>query len=70
VEAVPVPHLERVAAAACGQRRKMLRSSLASLGIETVPLLNRAGIDPSQRAERLTPADFVRLARCLAESQA
>jgi 16S rRNA (adenine1518-N6/adenine1519-N6)-dimethyltransferase len=65
---VSVPHLERVTAAAFGQRRKMLRSSLASLGVETLPLLNRAGIDPSYRAERLTVADFVRLARCFTET--
>jgi 16S rRNA (adenine1518-N6/adenine1519-N6)-dimethyltransferase len=68
-EGVPVPQLERVTAAAFGQRRKMLRSSLATLGVETAPLLKRAGIDPAQRAERLSVADFVRLARCLAESQ-
>jgi 16S rRNA (adenine1518-N6/adenine1519-N6)-dimethyltransferase len=68
-DAVPVSHLERVTAAAFGQRRKMLRSSLAALGVETVPLLSRAGIDPSQRAERLTVADFIRLACCYATSQ-
>jgi 16S rRNA (adenine1518-N6/adenine1519-N6)-dimethyltransferase len=68
-EAVPVSHLERVTAAAFGQRRKMLRSSLATLGVETTALLNRAGIDPSQRAERLSVADFIRLAHCLVESQ-
>jgi 16S rRNA (adenine1518-N6/adenine1519-N6)-dimethyltransferase len=67
--AVPVSHLERVTAAAFGQRRKMLRSSLATLGVETAGLLGRAGIDPSQRAERLNVADFVRLARCLAEER-
>jgi 16S rRNA (adenine1518-N6/adenine1519-N6)-dimethyltransferase len=68
-DAVPVSHLERVTAAAFGQRRKMLRSSLAALRVETVPLLNRAGIDPSERAERLNVADFVRLAQCLAEQK-
>jgi 16S rRNA (adenine1518-N6/adenine1519-N6)-dimethyltransferase len=69
-EAVPVSHLEKVTAAAFGQRRKMLRSSLATLGVETSALLERAGIDPSQRAERLTVADFVRLAQCLANQRA
>ena len=63
--AVPVSFLERVTAAAFGQRRKMLRSSLASLGADTAALLEAAGIDPAQRAERLTVADFVSLARQL-----
>jgi 16S rRNA (adenine1518-N6/adenine1519-N6)-dimethyltransferase len=67
--AVPVSHLERVTAAAFGQRRKMLRSSLATLGTDTAALLSRAGIDPSARAERLTVADFIRLAQCFAESR-
>ncbi len=69
-DAVPVSHLERVTAAAFGQRRKMLRSSLASLGVDTAALMSRADIDATQRAERLTVADFIRLARCLAEVQA
>ncbi len=64
-DAVPVSFLERVTAAAFGQRRKMLRSSLASLGADTAVLLEAAGIDPAQRAERLTVADFVSLARQL-----
>ena len=64
-DAVPVSFLERVTAAAFGQRRKMLRSSLASLGADTAALLEAAGIDPAQRAERLTVADFVSLARQL-----
>ena len=64
-DAVPVSFLERVTAAAFGQRRKMLRSSLGSLGADTAALLEAAGIDPAQRAERLTVADFVSLARQL-----
>jgi 16S rRNA (adenine1518-N6/adenine1519-N6)-dimethyltransferase len=64
-DAVPVSFLERVTAAAFGQRRKMLRSSLASLGADTAALLEAAGIDPAQRAERLSVADFVSLARQL-----
>ena len=65
-DAVPVGFLEKVTAAAFGQRRKMLRSSLASLGADTAALLQSAGVDPSERAERLTIADFVSLARQLA----
>ena len=68
-EGVPVAQLEKVTAAAFGQRRKMLRSSLNALGVDTLALLEAAGIDPSARAERIAVADFVRLARLLAERQ-
>ncbi len=57
---VPVRALETVTAAAFGQRRKMLRQSVKTLGGET--LLARAGIDPTRRAETLTVAEFCRLA--------
>ena len=43
--------LERVTAAAFGQRRKMLRQSLKSLGGDTAALIAAAGLDPTQRAE-------------------
>lgn len=62
---LPISLLEKVTAAAFGQRRKMLRSSLASLGVDTSRLLELAGIEPTQRAERLSVADFVRLAEAL-----
>ena len=65
----PVPArlaaLERVTAAAFGQRRKMLRSSLKSLGREPGALCAAAGIDPSRRAETLTLAEFAALATAL-----
>jgi 16S rRNA (adenine1518-N6/adenine1519-N6)-dimethyltransferase len=64
-QGVSIPHLERVTAAAFGQRRKMLRSSLAALGCNTAKLLDEAHIEPFKRAERLTVQDFVRLAQCL-----
>jgi 16S rRNA (adenine1518-N6/adenine1519-N6)-dimethyltransferase len=54
--------LERVTAAAFGQRRKMLRQSLRSLGGDAAELLARATIEPTRRAEELSVADFVRLA--------
>ena len=57
---VPLAKLERVTAAAFGQRRKMLRQSLKSLGGEA--LLLAAGIDPERRAETLDIAEFCRLA--------
>lgn len=56
--------LERVTAAAFGQRRKMLRSSLKSLG-DAAGLLESAGITPTARAEELSVADFCALARAL-----
>ena len=55
--------LERVSAAAFGQRRKMLRTSLKTLGIPVEPLLERAGVVPTARAEELSVAEFCALAR-------
>ncbi len=55
-----VKKLGRVTEAAFGQRRKMLRQSLKSLGGES--LLGAAGIDGTRRAETLDIAEFVRLA--------
>ena len=55
--------MERLTAAAFGQRRKMLRGALRGLGGEA--LLERAGIAPERRAETLTVAEFDRLVRCL-----
>lgn len=55
--------MERLTAAAFGQRRKMLRGSLKSVGGEA--LLARAGIDGSRRAETLTIAEFDRLVRLM-----
>jgi 16S rRNA (adenine1518-N6/adenine1519-N6)-dimethyltransferase len=59
--------LQRVTAAAFGQRRKMLRQSLRSLGGDTGHLLDAAGIDPTLRAEDISVEGFVALARALAE---
>jgi 16S rRNA (adenine1518-N6/adenine1519-N6)-dimethyltransferase len=55
--------LEKVTQAAFGQRRKMLRQSIKSLGGEA--LLAKAGIDPTRRAETLSIAEFCELARNL-----
>ncbi len=55
--------LERVTAAAFGQRRKMLRQALKPLGIDPLGLLAAAGIDPERRAETIEIAGFVALAR-------
>lgn len=45
-----------------GQRRKMLRRSLSAVFDDPVSKLEMAGIEPTARAEDLTPADYVRLA--------
>ncbi len=58
-----VRKLEAVTQAAFGQRRKMLRQSVKSLGGEA--LLSKAGIDPSRRAETLSVEEFVALANAL-----
>ncbi|WP_379070645.1 16S rRNA (adenine(1518)-N(6)/adenine(1519)-N(6))-dimethyltransferase RsmA [Mesorhizobium sp. UC22_110] len=58
-----VKKLGRVTEAAFGQRRKMLRQSLKSLGGEK--LLERAEIDPTRRAETLSVEEFVRLTNLL-----
>jgi 16S rRNA (adenine1518-N6/adenine1519-N6)-dimethyltransferase len=55
--------LERVTEAAFGQRRKMLRQSLKQLGVDPIPLLETAGIDPTARAEDIAVEGFVALAR-------
>ena len=58
--------LERVTAAAFGQRRKMLRSSLKTLG--GAALCEAAGIAPDDRAEVVDLAGFLRLAGALERS--
>jgi 16S rRNA (adenine1518-N6/adenine1519-N6)-dimethyltransferase len=55
--------LRRVAEAAFGQRRKMLRQSLKSLVPDPLPVLEAAGIAPTDRAEDIPVEGFVRLAR-------
>lgn len=52
--------LQRVTAAAFGQRRKMLRASLKPLGGEALAVA--AGLDPQARAETIDVAGFLRLA--------
>lgn len=52
-----------IARAGFGQRRKMLRSSLAGVLSDPVGALEEAGIDPTSRAEALVPEEFLRLAR-------
>ena len=61
--AAEIAALERITAAAFGQRRKMLRSSLKVLGGEA--LCVKAGIDPNVRAETVPVEGFLALARAL-----
>jgi len=62
--------LEQVAAAAFGQRRKMLRQSLKSLSVDTARLAAAAHVDPTRRAETIPVAGFVAMARELANIRA
>jgi 16S rRNA (adenine1518-N6/adenine1519-N6)-dimethyltransferase len=57
--------LERVTAAAFGQRRKMLRQSLKQIAVEPRALLAAAGIAETARAEEIDIAGFCALARAL-----
>ena len=59
--------LSRVVALAFGQRRKMLRANLRSLGPDIETRLAAAGIAPTERAERLSIEDFCRLSRHIDE---
>ncbi len=60
-----VERLERVTAAAFGQRRKMLRAALRQITPDSESLLNALGIDPKARAEELPVAAFCRLANAI-----
>jgi 16S rRNA (adenine1518-N6/adenine1519-N6)-dimethyltransferase len=55
--------LQRLTEAAFGQRRKMLRQSLKTLGVDPLALLAAAGIEPTARAEEIPVEGFVALAR-------
>jgi 16S rRNA (adenine1518-N6/adenine1519-N6)-dimethyltransferase len=58
--------LQRVTEAAFGQRRKMLRQSLKTLGVDANSLLEQAGIDPTARAEEIAVDGFVAMANIFA----
>lgn len=57
--------LQRVTAAAFGQRRKMLRSSLKAIGGES--LCQAAGLSADRRAETIDLSGFLSLARALSD---
>ena len=63
-EGVRLPVLERITAAAFGQRRKMLRQSLKGV-TGALEALDALGIDPQRRAETIPVEDYVAIARLL-----
>ena len=72
LDALPAPRfpagaatLQRVVAAGFGQRRKMLRASLKGLVADVEAALDEAGIDPTDRAERVPIAAWCALARAV-----
>ncbi|WP_273688174.1 16S rRNA (adenine(1518)-N(6)/adenine(1519)-N(6))-dimethyltransferase RsmA [Ketogulonicigenium vulgare] len=58
--------LERVTAAAFGQRRKMLRASLRGLAPDIEDILTSVDIKPTERAEQIDLEHFCALARAIA----
>ena len=62
----PLRTLERVTAAAFGQRRKMLRQSLKGVAKDPQAVLALVGIAETARAEEVPVEGFVRLAVALA----
>jgi len=62
-----VSDLERVTAAAFGQRRKMLRQSLKQLLPDPGPLLDASGIDPQARPQDIGVSQFATLAHAYRE---
>jgi 16S rRNA (adenine1518-N6/adenine1519-N6)-dimethyltransferase len=62
--------LEKVTAAAFGQRRKMLRSALRRIAPDSEAWLMRLGIDPKARAEELGVSEFCCIANALSENLA
>jgi len=64
-EDVPLKLLERVVAAAFNNRRKMLRQSLKSLGVDAIALCKKAGVEETLRAENCDLAAFARIAKAL-----
>lgn len=63
-EGVALKYLERLTAAAFGQRRKMLRQSLKGLP-HALDALSDIGIDPQRRAETVSVEEFAAVARLL-----
>lgn len=62
--------LEKVTAAAFGQRRKMLRASLKALSANAEEIIVQAGLKPTARAEEIDIPGFVALANTFSEAKA
>ena len=62
-DGVVVRDLEAVTRAAFGQRRKMVRQSLKSLGVPMEPLLAAGELKGDERAETLPVETFLKLAK-------
>lgn len=60
--------LEKLTAAAFGQRRKMLRASLKPLASDAEDRIRSVGIEPTERAEQLSIEEFVALANAFAKT--
>jgi 16S rRNA (adenine1518-N6/adenine1519-N6)-dimethyltransferase len=67
-DSIPFEVMEKVTAAAFGQRRKMLRQSLKSLDTDIEKLLAAAKLPPTARAEEIDIAGFIRLAEAYLSS--
>jgi 16S rRNA (adenine1518-N6/adenine1519-N6)-dimethyltransferase len=65
-DGVQLKFLERLTAAAFGQRRKMMRQSLKGLP-GALEALESLGIDPQRRAETVSVEEFVAIARILSQ---
>jgi 16S rRNA (adenine1518-N6/adenine1519-N6)-dimethyltransferase len=69
MDGVQIATLGRVTAAAFGQRRKMLRQSLKSLGVDVEILLENTGVEATMRAEQVSPEAFCQIAQTLTGAQ-
>ena len=67
---IEIEVMERLTAAAFGQRRKMLRQSIKSLGVDAEAFLTAAEVSPTARAEEIDIAGFVRMAEVLRKIKA
>ena len=66
---VPVRALEEVTRHAFGQRRKMVRQSLKGLGVPLDALFAAVGLKGDERAETLSVATYIALARAVAQQR-
>jgi 16S rRNA (adenine1518-N6/adenine1519-N6)-dimethyltransferase len=64
-EIADVQLLRRVVRASFQQRRKMLRTALRRTTPAILEACEKTGVDPTLRAERLSPEEFVRIANAL-----